>query len=114
MADIFPDIDFANVTSPISPLGKWIKAAPYIVAPEFENEIVELQKAHNIHIRLDAKDNTFCIFAGKDERMAYVRIGLAVLERLWAYCYGFTKIVEIVKAEPPGTLVELKDKPEAQ
>lgn len=46
--------------------------------------------------------------------MAYVRIGLAVLERVWAYCYGFTKIVEIVKAEPPGTLVELRDKPEAQ
>ena len=74
---------------------------------------MELQKKHNVRIRLDAKDHTFCIFAGIDENGGYIRIGLAVLERLWAYCYGFTVIVEIVKQTVPGKIIELKDKPEA-
>src|SRR6476661_3854772 len=113
MAEIFRDVNFDKIDSPVAPLGKWIKRVPYLVAPEREEELVEIQKKHNIRLRLDATDHTFCIFAGADEDGKYVRVGLAVLERLWAYCYGFTAIVEIVKKAKPGTLIELKDVPEA-
>src|SRR4051812_36936766 len=101
MAEILHDVDFDKVDSAIAPLGKWIKRAPYLVAPEREEELLQIQKKHNIRLRLDATDHSFCVCAGAERDEKYIRLGLALLERVWAYCYGFTAIVEIVKKAEP-------------
>lgn len=93
------------------PLMEAFRLSPYHVAPERRSELASLLKQHGVGIYLkpDAKDWLF------DEwRMGkLIWVGTRTLERLWAYCYGYTAITtELQKAA--GVFNNIQNKVEYQ
>ncbi len=90
-----------DVPSKLRPLIEPFKAAAFSVAPEREDELVQLREKHGIgiYLKADAEDWLFQEFRmGKR-----IFVGLRTLERLWAYCYGYNTILtELQTAGPEG------------
>jgi hypothetical protein len=82
----------------LRPLMEAFTLSPIRVAPEREAELLALLDEHGVgvHLKLNAEDWLFEEF--RMGRMIFV--GTRTLERLWAYCYGYTAIItELQKAD---------------
>jgi len=89
-----------DIPSKLRPLIEPFQSSPFHVAPERENEMLALRDKHDIRIYLkgDAKDWLFQEFRmGKR-----IFVGLRMLERLWACCYGYNTIVSELQAVGDG------------
>jgi hypothetical protein len=81
----------------LGPLVEAFRLSPFRVAPERREELTELLDKHGVEIypKPDVRDWMF-----EEWRMGKkIFVGTRTLERLWAYCYGYTAIItELQKA----------------
>ncbi len=83
------------------------QSSPFHVAPESEAEMARLRDHYGIRIQLkgDAKDWLFEEF--RIFELNRIFVGLRSLERLWAYCCGYTIITtELQKASGAFAAIE--------
>ena len=81
------------------------------IIPEKKAELESLIKS-GIGIRIDAVSQDFYIAAHVPRK--YVNVGLAALERIWAYTYFYLAILDLVNKNGPGVLIDLIKNPEIQ
>ena len=100
--------------SPLVPIANYIERAVNLAAPEKRERLRELRESLNIRFIVDV-DNGGVTFSAvlSDNGSRYIKMGLAAMERLWAYCYGFTIIFDIARQRPQGALIEWKNEPDA-
>jgi hypothetical protein len=96
--------DISKCSSPIAPLLETIRRSVALVIPERHAELQELI-ASGIGIELDATRSDFYIAANVAERK--VILGLAALERIWAYTYFYLAIVDLLSKSPKGEEIDL-------
>jgi peptidase U49-like protein len=105
----------SDLEIPLEPLLEKLGKYPAMVAREQSARLNEIKQALSVRIRLIRGKGNLRFSAGKDRHTGerYVKVGLAALERIWAYCYGFTFLFDLVKSRPQGSLIEMKNMPEA-
>jgi hypothetical protein len=103
--------DISHCASPIAPLLDSIKQSVGWIIPERHEELRALI-ASGISIELDGDSQDFYIAANVVERK--VILGLAALERVWAYTYFYLAILDLLPKYPKGLVVDLRSLEEIQ
>lgn len=103
--------DIRHCSSPIAPLLESIKKSVGWIIPERHDKLRELI-ASGISIELDGASQDFYIAANVDERR--VILGLAALERIWAYTYFYLAIADLLPKYAKGVEIDLIALPEIQ
>lgn len=101
--------DISHCSSPIAPLLESIKRSVGWIMPERHNELREIIDS-GIGIELDGDSQDFYIAANVEERR--VILGLAALERVWAYTYFYLAIIDLLPKFPKGKEIDLISIPE--
>ena len=105
----------SDLETPLEPLLEKLGRYPNMVAREQSARLNDIKQALSLRIRLIRGKGNLRLRAGKDRHTGerYIKVGLAALERIWAYCYGFTFLFNLVKSRPKGSLIEMNNIPEA-
>ena len=100
--------------SPLKPIAPFIERAVDFSAPEKKEQLWVLKDSLNIRFLVDTVDGGVSFSARLNkEGIRSIKMGLGAMERLWAYCYGFTIFFDIARKRPQGVLIEWKNEPEA-
>ena len=94
-----------NINSPIKSLLLAFSACPYKIAPERQDELKALVDRHDVRLNIDTVKKEFHIEAWPNFKLVF--FGLATLERLWAYAYGYYTLLEIQRDVGKGVEVDL-------
>jgi hypothetical protein len=100
-----------HLTTPVAPLLKTLASSVGQIIPEKQAELAAIIKK-DIGIRIDAVSQDFYIAAHVEQR--YVNVGLAALERIWAYTYFYLAILDLFQKNGPGVLINLLNNHEIQ
>lgn len=103
--------DISHCASPIAPLLDSIKKSVGWIIPERHGELRALI-ASGISIELDGDSQDFYIAANVEKRK--VILGLAALERVWAYTYFYLAILDLLPKHPKGVEIDLISLPGIQ
>lgn len=79
-------------TSNLESLFRAFSAAPFKVAPEREEELVNIRDKHNISIELDDNEKNWIFEARPLFGLNRITVSTRSLERLWSVCYAYTSI----------------------
>jgi hypothetical protein len=75
-------------------------------------EFKQIQENHKIRLLIDTTREQF-VFSYDPTPSAdgckRINLGLAALERVWAYCYAFASFDSLLEKRPPGELIFLKE-----
>lgn len=103
---LIENIDPSSVKSPIAPLLKHFQSCPFKVAPERQKELETLRDKHNLHLTLDSTNPEF--FYCVSNMFCSILVGVATLERLWAYAYAYFVFFELHREVGMGVEVDLR------
>jgi hypothetical protein len=96
IADARPE----HVPSKLQPLIAAFQSSPFRVAPEREAEMIRIRDQYGIRIHLKGDEKDWLFEGVRLFDLQRIFIGLRSIERLWAYCYGYTAITtELQKAK---------------
>lgn len=98
-----------KIESPIKSLLHAFSACPFKIAPEREVELQALVDRHDVRLQIDTVKKEFYIAAWPNFKLVF--FGLATLERLWAYAYGYYTLLEIERDLEKGVEVDLASHP---
>ena len=90
--------------SPIGPLIQQIEKAPYLVVPERADGLRKMVEQHGIRLVLKPENDDFHVYVTQSRE---ILLGVAVLERLWAYAYAYVNLLVVVQRHPGGTDLDL-------
>ncbi len=96
--------DIGHCSSPVAPLLDSIKKSVAWIIPERHEELRALI-ASGISIELDGDSQDFYIAADVEKRK--VILGLAALERVWAYTYFYIAVHELIGKYPKGEVIDV-------
>ena len=96
--------DISHCPSPLAPLLESIKMCVGSIITERHEELRELIDS-GISIGLDGNSPEFYIAANVEKRE--VILGLAALERVWAYTYFYLAALDLLPNSPKGTVIDI-------
>jgi hypothetical protein len=96
-----------RIRSPVRTLLRRFADSPAIIASEREDEFKAVVRDNGIRVTLDSERNRFlfCMDPVPEGKAKRVWVGLAVLERIWAYAYSFQRFYDVRGEHPQGTLL---------
>jgi hypothetical protein len=103
--------DVSRRASPIAPLLEPVKRCVAWVVPERHDDLQALLDS-GIGMELDGDSEDFYI--GADVKNKKVVLGLAALERIWAYTYFYLSIQKLLEKHGQGVEIDLTQIPEIQ
>lgn len=86
------DAEGKDIPSKLAPLIDDFKRSASGVAPERSDLIKGIQERFNFRITLDANDRKWIFEGLRIFELSQIKVSLRSLERLWAYCYGYSTL----------------------
>lgn len=99
-------------SSPIADLVGHVAASPFLVAPEQADDLKSLIKANGIEIVFDdanPETGLKVVYLSESEEMNEIWFGIKMMERLWAYSYGYVALADRARGLHPGQILEFDD-----
>ena len=103
--------DIAHCSSPVAPLFESITRCVAQIVPERHNDLLALVES-GIFFEIDGVAQHFYIAA--DVKGKKVILGLAALERIWAYTYFYLALDDVLTKRGRGQYIDLTSIPEIQ
>ena len=92
-----------NEVSPIESLIPLVLRLPFAVAPERQSELDSIFQKYGLSVSIDSTTQEFEVHV----LFGAIRISVAALERIWAYCYGYVYIAWLIQRSPQGQEITL-------